>query len=37
MVVVVDRLVAIGRTVRLSVEVIRAAGVAAFGFAFSGV
>ena len=37
MVVIVDDLVTTGRTMRLSVEAIRAAGVAAFGFGFSGV
>ena len=37
MVLIVDDLVTSGRTMRLSVEAIRAAGVAAFGFGFSGV
>ncbi len=37
MVVIVDDLVTTGRTMRLSVEALRAAGVAAFGFGFSGV
>jgi predicted amidophosphoribosyltransferase len=37
MVLVVDDLVTTGRTMRLAVEAIRAAGVAAFGFGFSGV
>ncbi len=37
MVVIVDDLVPTGRTMRLSVEAIRAAGVAAFGFEFSRV
>jgi len=37
MVSVVDNRVTSGRTMRLSSEAIRAAGVAAFGFAFSGV
>lgn len=37
MVVIVDDLITTGRTMRLSVEAIRAAGVAAFGFGFSGV
>jgi orotate phosphoribosyltransferase len=36
MVVVVGDLVTSGRTMRLSVEAIRAAGVAALGFAASG-
>jgi Phosphoribosyl transferase domain len=36
MVVIVDDLVTSGRTMRLSIEAIRSAGVAAFGFAFSG-
>ena len=36
MVLVVDDLITSGRTMRLAVEAIRAAGVAAFGFAFSG-
>ena len=36
MVVIVDDLVTSGRTMRLSVEAVRAAGVAAFGFAVSG-
>jgi orotate phosphoribosyltransferase len=37
MVVIVDDLITTGRTMRLSVEAIRAAGVAGFGFGFSGV
>jgi hypothetical protein len=37
MVVVVDDLVTTGATMRRSLEAIRAAGVAAFGFGFSGV
>jgi orotate phosphoribosyltransferase len=37
MVLVVDDLITTGRTMRLSIEAIRAAGVAAFGFEFSGV
>jgi orotate phosphoribosyltransferase len=37
MVLVVDDLVTSGRTMRLSVETIRAAGVVAFGFGSSGV
>jgi orotate phosphoribosyltransferase len=36
MVLIVDDLITTGRTMRLSVEAIRAAGVAGFGFAFSG-
>jgi adenine/guanine phosphoribosyltransferase-like PRPP-binding protein len=36
MVVIVDDLVTSGRTMRLSIEAIRAAGTAAFGFGFSG-
>jgi Phosphoribosyl transferase domain len=36
MVVIVDDLVTTGATMRRSLEAIRAAGVAAFGFAFSG-
>jgi predicted amidophosphoribosyltransferase len=35
-VLVIDDLITSGRTMRLAVEAIRAAGVAAFGFAFSG-
>jgi orotate phosphoribosyltransferase len=37
MTIVVDDLVTTGRTMRLSIEAIQAAGVAAFGIAFSGV
>jgi predicted amidophosphoribosyltransferase len=37
MVLIVDDLVTTGATMRRSLEAIRATGVAAFGFAFSGV
>jgi predicted amidophosphoribosyltransferase len=37
MVLVVDDLVTTGATMRRSLEATRAAGVAAFGFGFSGV
>jgi orotate phosphoribosyltransferase len=37
MVVIVDDLITSGRTMWLSIEAIRAAGVAAFDFGFSGV
>ena len=37
MVLVVDDLATTGRTLRLSLEAIRTAGIPAFGFAFSGV
>jgi orotate phosphoribosyltransferase len=37
MVAIVDDLVTSGRIMRLSIEAIRAAGVAAFGFGFTGV
>jgi predicted amidophosphoribosyltransferase len=37
MVLIVDDLITSGRTMRLSVEAIRAAAVAGFGFGFSGV
>jgi predicted amidophosphoribosyltransferase len=37
MVLIVDDLVTTGATMRRSLEAIRAAGVAAFGFGFSGV
>jgi adenine/guanine phosphoribosyltransferase-like PRPP-binding protein len=36
MVLIIDDLVTSGRTMRLSVNAIQAAGVAAFGFAYSG-
>jgi predicted amidophosphoribosyltransferase len=36
MVVIVDDVITSGRTMRRSLEAIRAAGVAAFGFAYSG-
>jgi hypothetical protein len=36
LVLVVDDLITSGRTMRLSIEAIQAAGVAAFGFGFSG-
>jgi orotate phosphoribosyltransferase len=37
MVWIVDDPITSGRTMRLAVEAIRGAGVAAFGFGFSGV
>jgi hypothetical protein len=37
MVLIVDDLATTGRTLRLSLEAIRGAGIPAFGFAFSGV
>jgi adenine/guanine phosphoribosyltransferase-like PRPP-binding protein len=37
MVVIVDDLITSGRTLRLSIEAIRSAGLAASGFGFSGV
>jgi hypoxanthine phosphoribosyltransferase len=36
MVLIVDDLATTGRTMRLSLEAVRAAGVMAFGFAYSG-